>query len=165
MGVRTRSNRMGSTATAARHRRRAGAGLGLGCTLLLLPLLLAPRQGAQGFLLPAATPTHLPQWSSTRPHGPAPLRSMPPNADAASASGPTTPQQPPPPPQYRSPALLKRFARLPFWPIWHGLLIMLLDQVGLKRWSEDLEAAIGGRVSPMIYLPGTRACVGGGRSI
>lgn len=27
-------------------------------------------------------------------------------------------------------------------------------QVGLKEWSEALEAKIGGRVSPMIYLPG-----------
>lgn len=32
---------------------------------------------------------------------------------------------------YRQVALVKRFARLPFWPIWHGLLIMLLDQVGM----------------------------------
>jgi hypothetical protein len=31
-------------------------------------------------------------------------------------------------------------------------------QVGLKEWSEALEAKIGGRVSPMIYLPGVCAC-------
>lgn len=30
----------------------------------------------------------------------------------------------------------------------------LLLQVGLREWSEALEAKIGGRVSPMIYLPG-----------
>lgn len=61
------------------------------------------------------------------------------------------------PPPLRQVALVTKFARLPFWPIWHGLVIMFLDQIGLKTFSQTVEAAIGGRVAPMIYLPSSRS--------
>ena len=108
--------------------------------LLLVPLLLAPLllllpHQAKGFLLPAPAPVPtaaMTRWRS-RPLLPVPLRSSS-SSSSSSSSGdsvPGAPQQPAQQPSssYRQVALVKRFARLPFWPIWHGLLICMMDQV------------------------------------
>jgi redox-sensitive bicupin YhaK (pirin superfamily) len=50
----------------------------------------------------------------------------------------------------------RKFPRLPFWPVTHGLLIMLIDKLGFRESSQQLEDSIGGRVCPMM-LEGTTA--------
>lgn len=122
---------------------------------LLVPLLLAPLPlllpyEAQGFLLqaPALVRTAATARWRSRPPLPVPLRS-------SSSNG--TPQQPSASPSlsYRQVALVKRFARLPFWPIWHGLLIMLLDQVWVLGVTHSIKSTICGhnpRLQALAYM-------------
>lgn len=48
---------------------------------------------------------------------------------------------------------VEKFARLPVWPVWSGVLYFLLDRLGLKSLSCELEDRFGGRVCPMIMDP------------
>ena len=95
--------------------------------LLLLLLLALLHHAAQGFLVP--TPAATPSSSlRRRPDGGLLVRRS--SLPEGVSQQPLQPQKPPASASsYRQVALVKRFARLPFWPIWHGLLIMLLDQV------------------------------------
>lgn len=101
--------------------------------LLLLPLLLLPLLVqlvmVQGFLV---TPSTTQRSTARAPRSPLRPQQQQQSANDAAGTAASSPQPPPlQPPQQalRQVALVKRFARLPFWPIWHGLVIMLLDQV------------------------------------
>lgn len=46
---------------------------------------------------------------------------------------------------------IEQFARLPVWPVWHGVLIWLVGRVLGAARAAQLEDAIGGRVCPNFY--------------
>ena len=50
-------------------------------------------------------------------------------------------------------AQVQRFARLPVWPVWAGVMEWSLEQVGLRGAAAWLEERCGGRVTPMFLRP------------
>ena len=55
----------------------------------------------------------------------------------------------------RAPAKITRPTRLPVWPAWQGLPLVLLSQLPgpCRGWADQLEATFGGRVAPMQFAP------------
>jgi hypothetical protein len=48
---------------------------------------------------------------------------------------------------------VEKFARLPVWPVWNGVLIFLVSKVFGDELAAKLENAIGGRVCPNFFVP------------
>lgn len=53
----------------------------------------------------------------------------------------------------RSIQRVEKFARLPVWPAWNGVLIFLIQRIFGEQVAAKLEDTIGGRVCPNFYTP------------
>jgi redox-sensitive bicupin YhaK (pirin superfamily) len=55
-------------------------------------------------------------------------------------------------------ARVRKFGRLPVWPVQNGLFFFVLEKLGLKNLAAKLEDEWGGRVCPMFLLDDQESC-------
>lgn len=95
---------------------------------------------ADAFMLPPAGPRAAKHHAATTAAAPATA----PETAVLSSSRPA------PPPRYRSVRRIEKQTRLPIWPVQNGVILTILDLLGLKSLATWLEIHCGGRVCPMI---------------
>jgi redox-sensitive bicupin YhaK (pirin superfamily) len=71
--------------------------------------------------------------------------------ESSSSSATMSLPEPPTTTSLRRVATVEKFARLPVWPVWMGVVIFVVSRTLGNEWAAKLEDAVGGRVCPNFF--------------
>ncbi|KAL7554798.1 hypothetical protein ACHAWF_018353 [Thalassiosira exigua] len=111
----------------------------LGCSAFTTPL--------PEVRLPPAAPT-----PRRRARTPRPLRAVG-ATDTEADAGPSTAATAATEPSLRRVARVEKYARLPIWPVWQGVLLFVASKLFGPEVVAGWEDAVGGRVCPNFFVP------------